>query len=401
MTSTRPPRAAARGAAPVTAISTGARPWPSVDASPVVGLRAPGATSWAERTYAPAGIVAAGARPRASDGACRTPGGRNLDGTRFTPPIPATDDEGKVIKDAPAVNAEKKKGEPGAITAPDAGLIGKGAGSHAGKGWQFIGLFSEHGTLLGWDISALHTGEREAAKRVLDSYAEEVLPCRDPKTISVCAADGGFSSPDLRTQMQELRIVPNIHNVSHGDSEESLRNAANQDANWRPFRHPSKPHYSNWQANGHREIACQCGAGGTERIFSVSPKTGKLTIATKGVCNTCGTVTITAGKWHRVGNPPRYELALAGAEADPTIGNSLTFNDPISSRYGRGRFGWGESVHVVLDRRFGLLKDRSWMRSKVEVETEFAIAASAISVLLLVRDARKQLAQPSGLAAAA
>jgi hypothetical protein len=28
----------------------------------------------------------------------------------------------------------------------------------------------------------------------------------------------------------------------------------------------------------------------------------------------------------------------------------------------------GESVHATLERRFGLLKDKSWLRSKVEVE---------------------------------
>jgi hypothetical protein len=49
-----------------------------------------------------------------------------------------------------------------------------------------------------------------------------------------------------------------------------------------------------------------------------------------------------------------------------------------------------------LERRFGLLKDKSWMRSKVEVETEFAIAASAISILLLERARRREAGMIDG-----
>jgi hypothetical protein len=72
--------------------------------------------------------------------------------------------------------------------------------------------------------------------------------------------------------------------------------------------------------------------------------------------------------------------------------NSATFNDELSREYGDDRYGFGESVNVTMLRRFGLLKDASWMRDVTEVKTEFAIAASAISVLLLERDARRQAA---------
>jgi hypothetical protein len=67
----------------------------------------------------------------------------------------------------------------------------------------------------------------------------------------------------------------------------------------------------------------------------------------------------------------------------------LTFNDPLAKTYGQGRFGWGESFHATLRRRFGLLKDKSWMRDITEVKTEFAIAASAINLLLLERASRQ------------
>lgn len=135
------------------------------------------------------------------------------------------------------------------------------------------------------------------------------------------------------------------------------------------------------------QIGCSCGQGSTEKIFNVSAS-GGLTIATKGVCPACGTVTITAGKWRRAQNPSRIVRAF-GQPADPAIGNPLHYFDPLARELGKDRFGWGESLHATLMRRFGLLKPRSFMRSGCEVETQFAIATSAISVLLLERAARR------------
>ena len=65
----------------------------------------------------------------------------------------------------------------------------------------------------------------------------------------------------------------------------------------------------------------------------------------------------------------------------------------------RDRYGFGESVHATMERRFGLLKDKSWSRSLTEVETEFAIAASAISVLLLERAAGREKRSATSAAA--
>ncbi len=306
-------------------------------------------------------------------------------GTRYTPPIPERGKDGKLT--GKIVNGEVPVGEPRAITAADAGYVG---GNHpkSGKGWQFMGLFSEHGTLVSWDISALNEGETTAAERVLDAYEIEVLPHRGQKMPSVCSADGAFDSPILRSRMQELRIVPNIHRASHSKKPTTEKHVAKLDKAWVPFRHPTKPCYANWKANGHLELRCKCKAGITKRVVEVS-KNGYLTIATKGQCQTCGNITITSGKWRRVENPARFVRAYRNDEADPAIGNPLTYNDKLSEAYGQDRFGFGESVHATIERRFGLLKDKSWMRSITEVETEFAIAASAISVLLLEREARQ------------
>jgi hypothetical protein len=316
-------------------------------------------------------------------------------GTHYTPPIPNSKEnrkkektEGKTPRKI--VNNHIPQGEPGAITAPTAGFVG---GHHAksGQGWQMLGLFTEHGTLLAWDISPLNENEKPAAERVLDSYKCEVLPYRSDKTLSVLSADAGFNSGKLRQQIQAMRIVPNIPKASHkavpGLPEKKTKNAATRNKTWYPLRHPSKPNYANWEANGHGELRCSCGTGKTKRVFEVSDS-GHLTIATKGYCSNCGSITITAGKWKRP-DSKGYVRCYRDDHPDSTLGNSLTFNDPLSKAYGQDRFGWGESVHATINKRFGLLKDRSWMRDITEVETEFAIAASAISVLLLERHARQ------------
>jgi hypothetical protein len=324
-------------------------------------------------------------------------------GTRYTAPIPERvkkrGEGGKTKYEYTGriVNGDKRKGERGAITAADAGYVG-GNGPKSGKGWQFVGLFTEHGTLVSWDISPLNQSERPAAERVLDLYEAEILEHRGRQTISVCTADGGFSSPTIRSRLQSLRIAPNIHKASHrkdfAQPGEQTQNAGKRDKAWRPFVHPAKPHYANWEANGHAELRCQCGQGVRKRVFEVG-RSGQLTIATKGQCSSCGNITITAGQWRRAQNPDRYVRSYKGEANDPALGNPLTYHDKLSREYGKDRYGFGESVHATMERRFGLLKDKSWSRSLAEVETEFAIAAAAISVLLLERQAR-QAAEAKG-----
>ncbi len=78
-----------------------------------------------------------------------------------------------------------------------------------------IGLWTEHGTLLAWDVSPLNLSEMPAAERVLAEYQSQVLPHRGEKTVSVLTADGGFSSNKIRALIQKGRIIPNIHKASH------------------------------------------------------------------------------------------------------------------------------------------------------------------------------------------
>jgi hypothetical protein len=318
-------------------------------------------------------------------------------GTCYTPPIPETNKKGE--RTGKLINGDTAAGDRRAITAPDAGYVG---GSHpkSGQGWQFIGMWTEHGTLVGWDVSPLNESERPAAQRVFDNYEREVLPYRDRQLISVCSADAGFSSPEMRLRLQDLGIVPNIHKSSHSDSERSQGSAKKRGGKWLPIQHPSKPHYGNWQANGHGELRCKCRSGVSKRLFEVSKKTSRLTIALRGQCDNCGHIRITAGDWRYAQAPRRYAPAFHLDTADPSLGNPLTFNDRLSQEYGRDRFGFGESVHASLESRFGLLKDRSFMRTITEVKTEFAMATSTISALLLEREQQRTAPTPLTLVAA-
>ncbi|MBN8868736.1 MAG: hypothetical protein J0H66_02535 [Solirubrobacterales bacterium] len=282
-------------------------------------------------------------------------------------------------------HAEKFKGK---ITAVDGGYLG---GRKAGKGWQLITMVTERGTPVAWSLTDLNKGEKPVGAAVVESYAEHVLPKRNQQTLTVCSCDGGFQSPRVHRAMIDARIVPNIHKGSHADSTTSKNSNKKKERNWTAFYNPNEPHYSNWAINGLEEITCNCGDGRTERYFEISP-TGKLTIGTKGSCKNCGAISIMVGKWRRAQNPKRASYMTAQDQARytaaPTIGNPLHFHDPVAHEYGLDRFGWNESFHAVLQKRFDLL-GKSWMRSAQEARTEFAVAFSAISILLLERHKRE------------
>jgi len=315
--------------------------------------------------------------------------------TRYMPPIPNSkkqrekeEQEGKEPKRI--VNQDIAPGEPRAITAPTAGYVG-GDNPKSGKGWQLLAMFTEHGTPLAWDVSPLNESEKTAAQRVLDSYQREVLPNRTSEEVSVLSADAGFSSPAIRSRLQELFLVPNIHMASHAEERERTKNhVAELDEDWTPFEHPTKPHYGNWEANGHRELRCKCGGEDYERIFTRTQS--GVVPGVKGKCEKCGDVTITSGRWRKTWKPLRFVPTYRGDEVEPAMGNPLTYRDKLSKEHGQDRFGFGESVHATIEKRFGLLKDKSWSRDITEVRTEFALSMTAINVLLLERHARQNLA---------
>ena len=102
-----------------------------------------------------------------------------------------------------------------------------------------------------------------------------------------------------------------------------------------------RPRGELWHVNGHWELRCACGQAKTMRRATKRPD-GEAVARLEGWCPNCGHVSLTAGEW-RIANKPHRGLrairkALDG-EGDGrwAIGNPLTFNDPLSARYGSAR----------------------------------------------------------------
>lgn len=283
------------------------------------------------------------------------------------------------------------------ITAPEA-AFGGGKGN---KGWQLIALLTERWTPVAWEVTPLNEPESDAGGRVVKSYAEHVMPKRDPEKISICSCDSGFRGATVHSALLNANLVPNIPKSSH--KTESASAVRKKEVNWNPLHHPNpkKSHYMKWMMNELEELVCKCGKNTTERITKTGSN-GKLTVGTRGNCkHGCGTVTVISGKWRRAQHPDRVTPDLKGARGgvyDPeyAIGNPFHFHDPLAEVYGKGRFNWNESFHNALGRRFNMLTDKgNLMRFTSEPVTEFAIIFSAVSILLLHRDEKlNQAANP-------
>jgi hypothetical protein len=57
-------------------------------------------------------------------------------------------------------------------------------------------------------------------------------------------------------------------------------------------------------------------------------------------------------------------------EIDWRVGNPLTFDDLVSKRYGKARYGHREGFHGTLVTRFGLLKEKAWYRDRRQAERD-------------------------------
>ena len=126
----------------------------------------------------------------------------------------------------------------------------------------------------------------------------------------------------------------------------------------------------------------------------------------EGYCSNCGSITITAGNWHKGKNPSKKlttekswfmpmtiaerhlvdRLRAEGREVegvDWQFGNFLTFDDPLSRAYGRGRFNKQEGFFGAIENRFGVGHGKSWHRTKAAQEAELAQTFSLIYALSL------------------
>jgi hypothetical protein len=135
-----------------------------------------------------------------------------------------------------------------------------------GRELGFVLLVTATGLPLAYRVGPLNISEPDTALELLGDYEKRVLlHLGDPATrpVSVLAADGGFTKPELRAKARELGLLENIHLASHSNKPESLANVAKKDAERFPF---DDPNYKDWFVNGHREVVCRHDRRATKRL---------------------------------------------------------------------------------------------------------------------------------------
>lgn len=267
---------------------------------------------------------------------------------------------------------------PGRVTAPDAGYRNnKQSPDKNCQGWTLVLLVDQRGICLGHKIIKLHEAEIDVGISILDTYAQQISPLLR-RRVRVLVADGAYSGPRMRAAARAAGLVESCHPVSHADRETSRTNARKHDALRLAIQG-----YPNWYANGHREIHCECGGASLSRKAWLDSH-GRGCTRVEGRCETCGTISITSGRWRRAKNPDRFVRCLPGEEPDYLFGNPLTFHDPMASEYGYDRVGRQEGFRGQLATRFRLIHHSRWLRNLDQVRAGVALVLS-ITITLGLR----------------
>ncbi len=266
--------------------------------------------------------------------------------------------------------------------------------SNAGKdghGFNMVSVTTPTGLPLAYRIVPLATKDHSEADTALALFREEwrehVAPHLD-ENLRVLTADSAYKPGELREELRGLGIVENCHAVSHGKSRTNKENAVKHDAMVFQIQD-----YPNWRANGHRELSCLCGQGKTVPRVK-RHESGRAVVRVEGDCKTCGSITITSGKWRTAQNPRRFVRCLPGEEeqADWLFGNPFTFHDKRAKAFGRARFGHGEGFHGHLLSRFGLLKHKAWYRRREEAQLDFLMVFCSMHALAIEQRKRAKQA---------
>lgn len=294
---------------------------------------------------------------------------------------------------------DRKSGELRPPTLEEGGFMAR-TKENAGKdghGFSLMAVTTASGLPLAYRMDAIQVNEGRSARQLMqDQWRSRVVPHLDPQ-LRVLSADAAFTARELRAEFRALGILENTHPVSHARRQTSQDRAADYDAmEWAIKDHP------NWRVNGHREIHCLCGQNKTVPRISLDKK-GRTISRVEGSCRKCGSITITSGKWRAARNPQHFTLLGDGEKpeqhADLSFGNPLTFNNPLSQEFGRARFGHGEGFHGHLVTRFGLLKEKSWYRSRKQAELDFLIVFCAMHTLAIEQRNRAKARVAGGAAA--
>jgi hypothetical protein len=168
-------------------------------------------------------------------------------------------------------------------------------------------------------------------------------------------------------------VIENIHQASHANRDRTDRFVAFQDK--RKIRIHG---HSNWYADGHRQLHCECGHATFARNVERTKK--GISVRVEGTCDGpdgtggCGYICITAGRWRLANNKKKFVLARSGEERDWAFGNFFTYHDPLAKDFGDPRHSCQEGfLGSQMTKRFNALEKR-WIRRKAQAEIDIAIS---------------------------
>jgi hypothetical protein len=236
-----------------------------------------------------------------------------------------------------------------------------------GHGFCMVAAVTQTGLPLGARLMPIQDDEATAARSILeDEWRRIVAPYLCEEKVRVMAGDGAYSGSKMRAAVHRAGFVPNTHTVSHAKRERSLNYAKERRAARLAIRG-----CKDWHLNGLHELFCRCGEGKTYRRVG-KKRNGEAVARLEGSCRNCGSVSLTAGQWRLFENKKAVAKALPTEKdkIDWRIGNPLTFDDPVSKRYGKARYGHGEGFHGTLVTRFGLLREKAWYRDRRQAERD-------------------------------
>jgi hypothetical protein len=263
-----------------------------------------------------------------------------------------------------------------------------------GHGFNLVCAVTQTGLPLGARLTPINVPEAKTARGILeDEWQRMVAPYLQDDLVRVMACDAAYSGGHFREAMHRAGFVPNCHPVSHADRERSVKNAE------RKQKAKLKIGYGRdqmWHLNGHHELSCKCGQGKTFRRANKNKK-GEAIARLEGTCPNCGFISLTAGEWRLYSNGKAVAKAASDEKdkLDWRIGNPLTFNDPLSAKYGSCRFGQNEGMHGALVTRFGLLKDKAWYRDRRQAERDLLLVFCAMHALAKEQRRRAAMAVPT------
>jgi hypothetical protein len=273
------------------------------------------------------------------------------------------------------------------VTCWDGGHLPPSAGERkCGNGWKLL-PFASH-TSIPWAWPALppmiHKSEVTEAINLVFEDVKDVLALIPERKLGLITMDGGFTSQHLREVIREIGFIENCHPVSHRKQSEERA------AEFREKRIPIEG-YPHWFADGHRQLHCGCGEG---HLFSRTEmnRKGKTICRVEGACKTCGSITITSGKWKLAKNPThcaRVDPSNPDEEPDFLFGNPFTFDDPLANQFGNRRFGHNEGLFGTLWKRWRFGEKR-WYRTVYQAQAEIGMVFSIIHVVAMEQRTRKE-----------